>query len=108
MPVYHYPSELLDEAGVAYMLSVPLRDVRRLVQTGRIPVSREFGGRMRWHRAEIQAVLSRMFDLDVGGKLLAARSAAAQAALDGWGTASRGRPCKTSGRQGSVRRNTSA
>lgn len=108
MPVYNYPSELLDEAGVAYMLTMTPWAVKKAVKAGEIPIPRLFGGGLRWHRAEIQAVLSRCFDLDAGEKLLASRASAAQAALDAWGTASPGRPCKTIGRQGSVRRNTSA
>ena len=85
-------SILLDEQGLAEMLSVPRAAVRKLVLAGHLPRARDIGlGIMRWHAEEVRQRVGKLFSQDgVAARAREASRAAAEEALNEWTPAVRG------------------
>ncbi len=75
---------LLDEGGLARMLSFTRPAVRRLVRRGILPAPRDLDGLERWHRDEVRARLSQVYGLDELNSRREADRRAALEALDAW------------------------
>lgn len=75
---------LLDEGGLARMLSLTRPAVRRLVRCGILPAPRNLGGLELWHRDEVRARLSQVYGLDELNPRREAERRATLEALNAW------------------------